>query len=139
MRGRRGEGPVPAKLTELVEDRLALKGELTFAGGHDVGEAPIDGSEAADEVEFGFVDGLEAANEGLEEVVESVLVFAAEDASELGVAAVLEAVHGGTGLALGRIRAARPCAVAPGGFELFVSESDKGHDSRSVGIVAGEV
>ncbi|MCE5308373.1 MAG: hypothetical protein LLG20_12100 [Acidobacteriales bacterium] len=37
-------------------------------GGHDAGEAPVDGSEAADEVQLGFVDGLETANEGLEEV-----------------------------------------------------------------------
>jgi hypothetical protein len=185
LRGRRGEGPVPAKLAELIEDGLALESELTFAGGeelrelgavreglegvseaiefggmfagadegggldidfdiedaglggHDAGEAPIDGSEAADEVQFGLVDGLEAADERLEEVVESVLVFAAEDAGELGVAAVLEAVHGGTGLAFGRFGAARAGAIAPGGFELSVSESDKGHDVGSVGIVAG--
>ncbi|MCE5310605.1 MAG: hypothetical protein LLG20_23440 [Acidobacteriales bacterium] len=187
LRGRRGEGPVPAKLAELIEDGLALESELTFAGGeelrelgavheglegvgeaielggmlasadegggldidfdiedaglggNDAGETPVDGSKAADEVELSFVDGLEAAEEGLEEVVESVLVFAAEDASELGVAAVLKAVHGGTGLAFGRFGAARAGAVAPGGFELFVSESDKGHDVGSVSIVADGV
>jgi len=69
LRRRRGEGPVPAKLTELVKDGLAVRV---------------------------------------------------------------------TGLALGSFGAARPGAVVPGGFEMFVSESDKGHDSGSVGIVAGE-
>jgi len=135
----------------LVQDVLALEGKLAFAGGEDgsgsdidfdiehTGEAPVDGSEAADKVQLDFVDGVEAADEGLEEVVESVLVFTAEDAGELGVTAVLEAVHGGTGLAFGSLGAARAGAIAPGGFKLFVSESDKGHDSRSVGIVAGEV
>jgi len=185
LRGRRGEGPVTAKLTELIEDGLALEIELASAGGEelrelgavherlegvseavelggmlagaeerggldvdfdiedagfggdDAGEAPVDGSEAANEVEFRFVGGLEAADEGLEEVVESVLIFAAEDASELGVAAVLEAVHGRTGFTFGRLGAAGACAIAPGGFELFVSESDKGHDVYSAGIVAG--
>jgi hypothetical protein len=102
-------------------------------------EGTIDGGEAANEVQLGFVDGLEAANEGLEEVVESVFLFAAEDARELGVASVLEGVHGGTGRPLGRFGAAGPCGVAPGGFELFVSESDKRHDSDSVRIVAGGV
>jgi hypothetical protein len=156
LRLRRGEGPVPAKLAELIEDGLALGSELPFAGGeersgldidfdiqdaglggHDAGEAPIDGGEVEDEVQFGLVGGLEAANEGLEEVVERVLVLAAEDARELGVTAVLEGVHGGTGFALGRLGAAGACAIAPGGFELLVSESDERHNVGSVWIVAG--
>jgi hypothetical protein len=185
LRGRRGEGPVPAKLAELVEHGLALQGKLPFTvgeepeelgavheglegvsdaiefgargagavvgggldvdfeiedagfGGDDAGEAPVDGGEAADETELGLVDGLEAADEGLEEGVEGLLIFAAEDAGELGVAAVLEAVQSGAGLAFGSLGAARAGAVAPCGCELFFGESDERHDVIPGAIVAG--
>jgi hypothetical protein len=104
-------------------------------GGDDAGEAPIDGGEETYEAEFSLIDRLEATYEGVEKGLEGFLVLAAEDASELGVAAVLEGVHGGTGFTFGRLGAARPGAVPAGCNGLLFRECNQGHYEGPHGII----
>jgi hypothetical protein len=87
-------------------------------GGDDAGEAPLGVGKETNESEFDLIEGLEAADEGVEKGLESFLILAAEDASEYGIATVLDGVEGGAGLAFGSPGAARLGAVTPCGIDL---------------------
>ena len=98
--------------------------KATGFDGDEAGEAPIGGSELADEVELRVAGRLEVADVGLDEGLEGLLIFAAKDRSELGKAAMLESVHGRAGLALDSFGAAGFGAITPGGLDLFLGKFD---------------
>ncbi len=106
----------------VFEVPLAVdEAEIEEAGfdGAAAGEAPLGHDDLVDEGGFEGAGGLEVIEEGVEEFVEGLVVFAADD-GVIGSEAVFEGIGADGGLALGGFGAGAVLGVAAIGGDLFV-------------------
>ena len=114
-----GEAVVTGHVFELIVDILGAADELGAeeAGFHssETAEAPAGGGHGLEQLHFNGGLGLELAEVGIEERLESRAGFGGED-DGLGGESVAETVAGRAGASLGSDGAAGLCAVGAGGL-----------------------